>query len=1183
MKNIVILICTVLLSGLAQGQLSTAENYIYSKTYLSDPTLTNPKTSETVQYFDGLGRPKQVVNVKSSPLGRDVVTHFEYDDFGRQVKEFLPVPQQETQNGAIYTSPLTNASRPDLYSQEKIYSEKVLENSPLDRIRQQIQVGNAWSDKPVKFDYDANLHEDYVRKYETSTSWLEGRTQSNVQLLQYFGAGQLYKNMVTDEDGNKTIEFKNGRGQLLLVRKVLSAAQNADTYYVYNEYDQLSFVIPPLASAPTVEPAAVENLYYQYRYDGRNRLVEKKLPGKGWEYMVYDQAERLIMTQDANMREKSKWLITQYDPFGRVAYTGIIAGGSRSSMQSQAGNLIIVENRSSTGFTKNGMPVQYSNGYFFDIETVLSVNYYDTYPQYNFNPSFPTTIQGRPTLTDTPSSAGRSTKGLPVMSLVKNIEDDSWSKTYTYYDDKARVIGTHSINHLGGYTRTESLLDFAGVPQTVITKHKRLNTDTERIITESFTYDDQNRLLVHKHKVDSNPDEILARNQYNELSQLESKKVGGIHSATPLQTIDYRYNIRGWMTQINDPSILGNDLFGYKINYNTVEGLETPDALDPSLKVLPQYNGNIAEVSWKTLTQENEPLKRYGYVYDSLNRLSAGFYQQSGSEASGEYFEKMEYDLNGNITRLKRSEGVLSGNTFATVIDNLKYDYTGNRLNKITDEQQNPLGYPYITAPNTLEYDNGSADGNGNMTGHADKGISSIQYNYLNLPKQITQNSKVTHYTYRADGVKVKKLFGDIETDYLDGFQYKSTKPSELGTGGGWSLEDPNEVAEMKLRIIPTSEGYYDALSNLYIYNFTDHLGNIRLSYTDTNKDGIIQPRQYFVQQCSGNYNPPFELPICIDYWKPGEIVEVNNYYPFGLLHNYTATTQNAYQYKYNGKELQETGMYDYGARMYMPDIGRWIVVDPLVEKMRRFSPYTYAGDNPIRYIDPDGRKFINFDENGNYTGTTKDNWWHNLWNGSKGRVVKSDGSTQQKFRFADPKNDVADIQSGKINKLEFVTEKQVRTLVRWSGAFDPKNKASNRSLSERYDYIKKEGIGGGKMDFAYTQVPKMFPNAKPSNPTTNTSNTIFLVEGLAHNQNNFGNFLFGASGRAMQFTGAELSLGAHYNSVVNSSTNGYSSQLDSSDDQLSISSGVLFSDKYNYGDMQIQVTVGTPTPANTP
>ncbi|MCL8535786.1 RHS repeat-associated core domain-containing protein, partial [Chryseobacterium gallinarum] len=89
------------------------------------------------------------------------------------------------------------------------------------------------------------------------------------------------------------------------------------------------------------------------------------------------------------------------------------------------------------------------------------------------------------------------------------------------------------------------------------------------------------------------------------------------------------------------------------------------------------------------------------------------------------------------------------------------------------------------------------------------------------------------------------------------------------------------------------------------------------------------------------------------------EILEENNYYLFGLKHEgYNVLTGNsAYNYKYNGKELQETGMYDYGARMYMPDLGRWFSPDPLSEEFRRWSPYNYAMNNPIRFIDPDGRQ----------------------------------------------------------------------------------------------------------------------------------------------------------------------------------------------------------------------------------
>ncbi|CAD7801671.1 hypothetical protein CHRY9390_00811 [Chryseobacterium aquaeductus] len=963
MKKLIIPISMLFVAGLYHAQATNTENYVQTRVYLEPVTASSSsaKQIQTVQYFDGLGRPKQVVNVKASPTGKDVVNYIEYDQFGRQVKDYLPVPQSGTMNGAIVLNPLSNATQPSIYGTEKIYSEKVPENSPLDRIQQQIQVGTAWANKPVQFGYDTNITGE-VKKYTTTTVWENGATKSGVSDGGSYPQGQLYKNTVTDEDGNSTIEFKNTRGQTVLVRKAVSASENADTYYVYNKYNQLAFVVPPLAVVGTVDQPALDNLCYQYRYDGDNRLVEKKLPGKGWEYMVYDKADRLIMTQDANMRANSKWLITKYDQFGRVIYTGILAGGDRTSMQNQAGNLVITEARHPSGFTKNGMQVYYSNGYFVDIETVLSVNYYDSYPSYSFNPSFPSTIYGKTILTDNAATLGKSTKSLPVMTLLKNIEDDNWTKSYSYYDTKGRPIGGYAINHLGGYTKTESELDFAGAVLQTKTYHKRLDTDVEKVITENFTYDHQNRLLTHKHKIDNRTEEILSQNVYNELSQLKTKRVGGTVLGMGLQKVDYTYNIRGWMTQINDPANLGIDLFGYKIKYNQVDGLENPNIDFMDLKVKPKFNGNIAEVDWRTATEENEPLKRYGYVYDNLNRLSAGFYQKEGSANAKEYFERMEYDRNGNITRLQRSAGLLSGSTTALSIDNLKYDYSGNRLTKVTEEQiGNSNGYPYFVTHNTITYDD-----NGNMISHKDKGINSILYNYLNLPSTVIsgsgRRSSSSSYIYRADGTKLKKILANsfamsgTEIDYLDGFQYDNKVDLCIGCPSSSAI----------LKFVPTSEGYFDFEKNLYIYNYTDHLGNVRLSYADPNGDGGILPRDMNSKYCEdmGDGNM-----ACYDVWMPGEVVEVNNYYPFGLMHNYTGTTMNSYQYKYNGKELQETGMYDYGARFYMPDIGRWGVVDPLAEKSRRWSPYNYALNNPIYFTDPDGMDVVETASGTTYTG----------------------------------------------------------------------------------------------------------------------------------------------------------------------------------------------------------------------
>ncbi len=123
-----------------------------------------------------------------------------------------------------------------------------------------------------------------------------------------------------------------------------------------------------------------------------------------------------------------------------------------------------------------------------------------------------------------------------------------------------------------------------------------------------------------------------------------------------------------------------------------------------------------------------------------------------------------------------------------------------------------------------------------------------------------------------------------------------------------------------------------------YVYQYKDHLGNIRLSYTDADGNGTI---------------------------KQDEIIEENNYYPFGLEHkgynNVVNGAENNY-YNYNGKELNESlglNLLEYEARSYDPAIGRWTSVDPLADKYYKFSPYVYVGNSPTIAVDPDGKRIL--------------------------------------------------------------------------------------------------------------------------------------------------------------------------------------------------------------------------------
>jgi len=718
-------------------------------------------------------------------------------------------------------------------------------------------------------------------------------------------------------------------------------------------------VIPPLAAEKIgLGTTIIENLCYLYKYDDKNRLVEKKLPGKGKEYMVYDKQDRLVATQDANLRADNKWLFTKYDKFGRVVYTGIFtSSANRQSLQTSVNGFGSnnEERKSSVQFTQNGLGVYYTKTNFpTGFSDILSVNYYDTYE--GQAPDLQQLFEHAPL-----SDANGQLKGLPVSSFVRVIGTTGWEKAYTAYDSLRRPVGAYKLNHLGGFTLTESELNFKGLPTKTTTAHKSTNNGIQVNVEETFVYDQMLRLLSHHHSINGQTPQLIAKNEYDPLGQLVSKKVGGNQNGSDRwQEVDYKYNIRGWLTDINDvglvlygkdaePPTSGDDLFAFKINYNVLND-------GGSQYAEPLYNGNIAQTIWRT---GDDNVKRgYVYNYDELNRLlEAQFYKSDNNPYTGAYTENLAYDLNGNITSLFRTTGDVYGESVG--MDDLAYSYqdgngNSNLLLNVSDAVSNQNTGGFKDGNTNPALDDYEYDANGNMVKDRNKGITSITYNHLNLPERIEWSAnKFITYQYNAAGQKVTKTVRSNDSikvvRYLDGFQYAGDILQFFPHSEGYVKATP--TGNITPGAPPTAYAYN------YVFNYTDHLGNIRLSYTKDPQQGTLK------------------------------ILEENHYYPFGLKHEVYVTgskrdfiensndpgetiltnvLKTAYQYKYNGKEFQDElnlNLYDYGARNYDPALGRWMNVDPLAHRYSSINPYNYAINNPVIFIDVDGMKIMNGDK----------------------------------------------------------------------------------------------------------------------------------------------------------------------------------------------------------------------------
>lgn len=884
-------------------------------------TLDYSLWNESITYFDGLGREVQKVEVQASAYGNDIIQSIIYDDYGRQKVEYIPyaiAQGGEDGPGGYRPNPIEEVQKfnSNYFGDADgsfAYAEKEFDGSPLNRVLRQSSPGEAWKlsgEHANTITYEANtLNEVFILNINGETINRSG----------FYDENTLSKTTTIDAQGNKATEFKDKQSKL-----ILSINGNSNTYYVYDIYGLLRYVISPEAYeliagdddfSGDLTTDVIKNLCYYYQYDDKKRMTHKKLPGNDIIFYIYNRRDQVILVQDGEQRKSHHWLFTKYDVFNRPIITGrdYFNIDTQENMQGyiNSSNPDDYEeyngDETTLGYTTNAYPNNHHQS------SVYTLTYYNSYDALSFEdqPADYDFLEHEMNLEHRPGSSW----GLPTVTKVKvllepgEVVADEWLVSATYYDKYQRVIQSISDNHLGGKDIVSSITNFTG--EVLETRQRHTNTSEEINIWQQFVYDDTRRLIETKHKINDQSFHTLNVLAYDELGNIASKEIN-VNDFRVTQKLDFDYNIRGWLTSINNPSYMDDDLFAMKLEYNTAGRYA-------------MYNGNIGAISWKS--QHFPDLQKYGYEYDANSRLLV-----AEDVINDFHTTSYEYYTNGNIKNLNRNGSI---NGLAEPIDQLSYQYNGNQLLSVNDNLENlhhGLGFTDNSSIEEVEY---TYDKNGNLTADLNKSLES-SYNYLNLPVQISFNQANTNrinYIYTASGNKLKKTThiagaDATATNYSGPFVYEEEELLFISIGDG--------------RLKANDDGVFD-----YEFFIADHLGNTRVRFTES-----------------------------------GRVLQDQSYYPFGMsmgeeISYETTVSSPKNKYLYGAKELQtdhDLYWYDYEARFYDPVIGRFANVDPLGDEFPWQSSFIAFDGNPINVSDPTGM-----------FGVGPPDWYQNIYNGDVG------------------------------------------------------------------------------------------------------------------------------------------------------------------------------------------------------
>jgi len=280
-------------------------------------TGTNNNRVQSTQYTDGLGRPLQSIVTAKSPQQKDIIQLREYDNDGREPKNYLPFTQNGTGNfiaNATAIQQLFHSNTSGVAQTSPAYRETGFEASPMSRSKLMRPEGS-YQSTPVALEYNVGLSGlPDVKDFKISNT-------GDVSIISTFSLTDLNNTRQTDENDNVTINYTDKLG-----RTILSRQQNTDsggntiyhdTYTVYDNFGNVRYMVPPEAVKQLDDGFAwtsnnVQDLVYEYRYDRRERLIYKRIPAAEAEEYVYDYLDRVILMQDGNRKAAGEWLFTKY-------------------------------------------------------------------------------------------------------------------------------------------------------------------------------------------------------------------------------------------------------------------------------------------------------------------------------------------------------------------------------------------------------------------------------------------------------------------------------------------------------------------------------------------------------------------------------------------------------------------------------------------------------------------------------------------------------------------------------------------------------------------------------------------------------------------------------------------------------------------------------------------------------